>query len=95
MIEADKVPLSDAARKALDADPGLLSSVLTGGDDYELAFTVASDDEPRVSALAKELNLPLTAVGRLVEGAGVRVVDDKGADLPLTATGYRHFRTAT
>src|SRR5215472_1274013 len=35
-IEVADVPLSDAARAALSADPTLIERILTGGDDYEI-----------------------------------------------------------
>ena len=38
-IEADRVPLSAAAREVLSRDGGLLTHVLGGGDDYEILFT--------------------------------------------------------
>lgn len=90
-IAAARVPLSPAARAAVAADPALLEDVLTGGDDYELLFTVAAGDEAGVGALARELALPLTRVGDITEGGGLSVVDAAGAPLDLAAGGYRHF----
>ncbi|MCH7485744.1 MAG: thiamine-phosphate kinase [Proteobacteria bacterium] len=91
-IMAPRVPLSEAARAAVAADPGLMTAVLTGGDDYELLFTCAPDDAPAVAALSRELDLPLTAIGQVAEGDGsVRVIDANGRDMVLGDTGYRHF----
>ncbi len=91
-IMAPRVPLSEAARAAVAADPGLMTAVLTGGDDYELLFTCAPDDAPAVAALSRELDLPLTAIGQVAEGdGGVRVIDANGRDMVLGDTGYRHF----
>ena len=91
-IVAPRVPLSEAARAAVDADPGLMGAVLTGGDDYELLFTCAPDDTPAVAALSRELDLPLSAIGQVAEGdGGVRVIDADGRDMVLGDTGYRHF----
>ena len=39
-VDVARVPLSDAARAALAADPALLETVLTGGDDYEILLTL-------------------------------------------------------
>ena len=72
---------------------------MTGGDDYELLFTCAPEDAPVVAALSRELDLPLTAIGQVAEGAfmpslpggGVRVIDADGRDMVLGDTGYRHF----
>ena len=65
--------------------------VLTGGDDNELLFTVPEDDRDRVRALADEIGLPLTQIGGIVEGAGVKVVDEAGAEIALGQGGWRHF----
>lgn len=40
-IEAGTVPLSEPAAATLAGDVGLIETILTGGDDYELLFTVA------------------------------------------------------
>ena len=49
---------------------------LTGGDDYELVFTA-----PRSTAIA---------VGRIVSGEGVTVLDGAGQPVALARQGYRH-----
>ena len=42
IIEADKVPLSDAAGRWVHETPDMLGELLGGGDDYELLQTVCS-----------------------------------------------------
>ncbi len=90
-IEAGRVPLSAAAKAALDAAPSLRPLVLTGGDDYEIAFTAGADAAAKVAELSAALGLPLTRIGRIAVGADVRVVDDAGAELSVGSGGYRHF----
>lgn len=90
-IRADRVPLSAAARRAIEGDPSLLPRALTGGDDYELLFTVASDKCDAVASLARELDLPLTEIGSMKWGEDVRVVDAHGRALTLGESGWRHF----
>ncbi len=90
-IEAWRVPLSPEARAAFDADRSLATLGLTGGDDYEIAFTAAGDTGQAVAALATALTLRLTPVGRITAGTGVRVVDELGAEVSLATRGYRHF----
>jgi len=83
-IDAAAVPLSDAARAALDADPALLETVLAGGDDYELAFTAHQTPPPG--------DVPLTAIGEVISGTGgVSVVDTSGNPLEIAHGGYNHF----
>jgi thiamine-monophosphate kinase len=42
-VEVKHVPLSAAAATALAAEPALIDSILTGGDDYEILCTVGAD----------------------------------------------------
>jgi thiamine-monophosphate kinase len=95
-IDASRVPLSAQASRAIDADPALLARALTGGDDYELLFTVAPEGRDRIAALALELSLPITEIGRMKAGQGgaqqsVRVLDSRGRDMKLGDGGWRHF----
>ena len=90
-VEAASVPLSRGARAALARDGSLIESVLAGGDDYELLFTAPPDAESALIELGRELALPLTRVGTIEGGHGVRVLDGAGREMALARTGYRHF----
>ncbi len=92
-VEAARVPLSPAGRAVLEADAQRMATVLTGGDDYELLFTAPSASAAAVAGLSRELDLPLTVIGRIDEanGDGVRVVDENGRRIELAEDGYRHF----
>ena len=90
VVEAAKVPLSEAARAAVGAEPALIASILGGGDDYELLFTVPPGRWPEAEAAARAAGVPVTAIGRIVEGTDVSVLDAAGT--PLVAQGgWRHF----
>jgi len=89
-IDAASVPLSAAASAALALDPGLRDAVLGGGDDYELLFTVPPTSVDRVAALSQALALPLTAIGAIEPGRGVRVLDADGAEIALAIRGFTH-----
>jgi len=91
VIEAANLPLSPAARAALARDPARLSLVLGGGDDYELLFAAPETAASQLDALAQELRLPITAVGRIAAGQGVRVVDGNGNNVKVEVRGYDHF----
>jgi thiamine-monophosphate kinase len=89
-IEAAALPLSAAARAALAANAGLMECILTGGDDYELLFTAAPGHAGRVEALAKDLDLPLTPIGRMTATGGLRVVGVDGGEMVLERKGWEH-----
>ncbi|HJO88452.1 MAG: thiamine-phosphate kinase [Alphaproteobacteria bacterium] len=90
-INASRVPLSAAARAALEREPSLMEVILGGGDDYELLFTAASEAESEITALGDAIGLQLTVVGTILEGEGVSIVDDSGAEIVLNNLGYKHF----
>ena len=91
VINLRQVPLSPAAQQLAAADPALPARLVTAGDDYELLFTASPSCAERIRALSRELRLPLTAIGAIDKGAGVRLVDADGTNVPLADTGYRHF----
>ena len=60
-----------------------------GGEDYELlAAMPASFGDDDAARLRRECGIPLTRVGRVVEGAGVRLTLDGS---PVVVTGFDHF----
>lgn len=86
VIEAERVPLSPAARAARAADPRLMETILTGGDDYELAFT---SPEALPEAIA---GVSIACIGRVEAGTGVAVLDREDRPVTLSAGGYQHFK---
>jgi len=91
LVEAERLPLSPAARAALARDPDRLASVLGGGDDYELLFTAPAAAEAQFLTFARETGVPITAIGRIEAGQGVRVTDKDGRDIAVKVAGYEHF----
>lgn len=85
LLHADRLPLPAADL------PGARESALTGGDDYELLFTAAPDNRAAIARLADERSLPLTRIGEMQLGSGVRVVDADGAEIKITRAGWQHF----
>lgn len=90
-VEFSRVPLSGAAREVMASDPGIRERILGGGEDYELLFSLPPDNAPAVDALARELGLPLTPIGRFVSGGGVRVEAEDGGAIEVAHPGFVHF----
>ncbi|MCL1960803.1 MAG: thiamine-phosphate kinase, partial [Desulfovibrionaceae bacterium] len=68
-------------------------AVLTGGDDYELAFTAPAAARPLVLAAARASATPVTRIGGITAGAGLTVVDAQGRTLPAGPfASFDHFR---
>lgn len=64
------LPLSAALRAVYPTDA--IHHALTGGDDYELCFTVPGANEVRLRAGADAWPVPVTRIGTVVAGKGVR-----------------------
>jgi thiamine-monophosphate kinase len=89
-IKLGALPLSPAGRRALAILGGDAALALTGGDDYELLFTAAGSRRQEILDCAQDVGLTVTEIGRMVEGAGVRVLDDAGQPITLDRLGWRH-----
>ena len=46
-----------------------------------------------IENLSRELEIPLTRIGRINQGEGLAVLDAAGKPIALEARGYDHFRT--
>jgi thiamine-monophosphate kinase len=90
-VTLSHLPLSPAARQVVAGAPDLPARLATAGDDYELLFTASPDAGDRIRHLSAELGLPITAIGTIENGAGVRLVDADGKTVSVAAAGYRHF----
>ncbi len=90
-VQAELLPLSPAARAIAHTDPLQWTTMVAGGDDYELLFTAPVKKRAALMALGKKLKLPLTRIGTVTKGKAVQLMDAQGKEIKLTRTGYRHF----
>jgi thiamine-monophosphate kinase len=91
VVELASVPLSAPALCLAEQEPDLPAVLATSGDDYELLFTAPQAATAMIERLAAELNLPITPIGMIEPGAGVRLLAPDGQPVPIAAPGYRHF----
>ena len=92
VIEAGKVPLSAAAGAVLNAQSGLLETVITGGDDYEILCAIRPGEEAAFEEAARAAGVAVTRIGAFVKGTGkLTVLAADGRPLALARTGYDHF----
>ena len=90
-IVASSVPLSEEARKLLADQSDLSKCVFSGGDDYELLFTARPEDAENIAEISENLDLPLTRVGRTIEGEIPVLMSDSGEIINLANAGWCHF----
>ena len=90
VIDVGRVPLSpDLA--ILFSKEAAQAYALGGGDDYELLFTAPSEAADGISAAARQFGVPVTAIGHIDIGRGVKVIGPEGYAIKLMSTGFRHF----
>lgn len=89
-IDAESLPASSALLDLFEGTDRLMLQA-AGGDDYELAFTVADANAPGISRDLTRVGGGVTRIGRVVEGSGVRLLDSKGGELLLPRRGWEHF----
>jgi thiamine-monophosphate kinase len=90
-IAADRVPLSEAARAVIAADPAMLEVALTGGDDFEIVCTVPAAKADSFRAAAKVTQVPVTDVGEVTAGKGARFLGADGKPLAFKRASFSHF----
>ena len=89
-IEAALLPRSSALL-GLHDEATALHFALSGGDDYELCFSVPMQRLADVQADLSRLGCGVTRIGRIVEGEGVRVRAADGSWLESGSKGWEHF----
>jgi thiamine-monophosphate kinase len=90
IVEYGLLPRAEEVRKIQDA--ALQARlVLSGGDDYELAFTAPQANRGEIAALAADLSLALSRVGSIQSGeAKLQVIDPQGRPVAVER-GFDHF----
>ena len=79
-----------ALHGAVDAQRQL-DYVLSGGDDYELAFTATPSQREAVQAAARAAGTAVTRIGRIEAQPGLRLVDGNGRPIKRSYRSFDHF----
>src|SRR5215471_3860569 len=90
-VAISDVPLSAAARHAAAAEPTLIETILTGGDDFEVIATVAPDRFEALRQEAATAGVPITRIGTIEAGQGARFRRSDGRVLAFSRPSYSHF----
>ena len=90
-IQQDRLPLCSAATNATLANPALMPLIWSGGDDYEIIFTVSTAKQGQLEALAAKTGTCFTDVGVINAEIGVELIDSLGELVHPGKAGYQHF----
>jgi len=90
LLDAARLPLSGAGLRLGGTEIRQLA--LSGGDDYELCFTVPRARVYEIDAIASRVGVALTRVGTVEPGTGLRLRQpDSTISVTMDDAGYRHF----
>ncbi|MEJ8573711.1 thiamine-phosphate kinase [Microbaculum marinum] len=93
-IAVEDVPLSPAARQAVDADPGLAMLCLCGGDDYEIVCTVPPDRARDFRVSAGSAGTPVAEIGVIEDGGSeATFLDARGRPVHFGERSFSHVRS--
>ena len=87
-----KIPMSAPVSKIVQIIPDHIQTALTGGDDYELLFTVPQNLVTEFRAATYLLPISISKIGIVKEAKdGVVLLNDDGSQLSFENTSYKHF----
>lgn len=91
-VDVDALPKSDAMMRHVD-DGQALRWALSGGEDYELCFTVPELNRGALDVAIGQLGVPFTCIGQMsADIEGLNFVRD-GMPVTFDWKGYDHFAT--
>ena len=89
-INFDKIPRSKEFDLNLTDEALIIPLVLSGGDDYELCFTIPLSQQTEFDKIIKENKLSVSHIGEIESEKGVRCFINN-SEIEIQDTGYRHF----
>jgi thiamine-monophosphate kinase len=85
-----RLPVEEGvAAVAVQAEIDPVELAATAGEDYELLFAAPDGAASDVETAAEQSGTPVTWIGRIAEGAGVRLLGEDGAERRLR--GWDHL----
>lgn len=88
-LEADKIPVFSLAEEYMNHNARTLA--LTGGDDYELCFTIPPEKEEQFLTMIAQNGISCFEIGVIEKSKGLRIKQTNGALEVLKPQGYLHF----
>jgi len=92
-VSVTAIPLSDAARAAVNCQSEAIETILTGGDDYEILAAVPPDLASAFEAASLHAQVPAARIGTVAAGAAPpKFKAANGSGLILKIKGFEHFK---
>ena len=89
LIDVNQIPLSNSLKTNLSREDAL-SYALTGGEDYELLFTVPESQRGAIDTALIHAGVKFVKIGQICAGDKLKLVDDGKTFVPISQ-GFEHF----
>ena len=94
VVQFERIPVSPTLGRYRDR-AAAQAAMISGGDDYELAFTAPRARRDAIARISRRLRIRLTRIGTITRqrrnAAPVMVIGPGGRPIALRKTGYKHF----
>ncbi|MCW8832616.1 MAG: thiamine-phosphate kinase [Colwellia sp.] len=90
-IVLDAIPLSNIMRDSLIFEDAI-NLALTGGDDYELLFTVSEDNKVGMETSLSHTGIQVTCIGQINASQTISTTLNN-KPVPINDAGFEHFST--
>ncbi|WGE58293.1 thiamine-phosphate kinase [Actinobacillus equuli] len=92
-IELDNIPLS-AHLMTKYSEQEALHFALTGGEDYELCFTVSDDKRSEMEQILRSQGIKVSCIGKIIPAVSGLILRQNGKQVPLPSqVGFDHFKS--
>lgn len=88
-VVLDALPLSNIMRDSVLSDDAI-ALALSGGDDYELLFTVSEDNKVGMETAMSHAGTPVTCIGQLNTSQTISTTLNN-KPTPISTAGFEHF----
>lgn len=86
----ENIPRSQEFNLNLTDEALIIPLVLSGGDDYELCFTIPKDKQVEFDKVIKEDKVSVSCIGEIVRSAGI-ICSKNNKKIDIYNMGYQHF----
>jgi thiamine-monophosphate kinase len=90
IVDVSKIPMSQALKDSCDWQSAV-QCALSGGEDYELLFTVPENKRGALEVLLSPYGVPVTCIGRITGLAGKLELKQGDVAFAYQHQGYQHF----
>lgn len=91
-VRSDAIPLSGSFTSSVaKSSPDYYRLPLSGGEDYELLFTLHPSKLEYAQDAAAAAGTPVTVIGEISKEAGLFIAKSDGSSYDMISSGYDHF----